>query len=184
MSHTVLLTVTLRITDNEARSALEALREKMGLKALVRDLARDELWEIGVEAGTADEALASVDDIVRATNIFANPNKHDFTLSVRDEARLDADEFAILVSDREGAEGQSVVSAVRRAGFEGVVSVRRWTRWRVRLTAEAVPGDPALAALVERIAVATGRHDGLLSNPHSQTSRVLLPWGEEKVLAA
>lgn len=211
MRHTVLLTVTLRITDNEARSALEALQEKMGLKTSVRDLARDELWEIGVEAGSADEALASVEGIVRATNIFANPNKHSFTLDVRREggaggsgggtdrpggagperacgsagdAGLSADEFAILVSDREGAEGQSVAAAVRRAGFEGVVSVRRWTRWRVRLTGDAVPGDPALTALVERIAVARGRHDGLLSNPHSQTSTVLLPWGEEKVLAA
>jgi hypothetical protein len=91
---------------------------------------------------------------------------------------------AVLVADREATEGESVLSAIRRIGIDDVVRVRRWTRWRIRLTEPPERGDPEALALIRRIGVATGRRDGLLSNPHSQVSRAVLPWGDEKVLAA
>ena len=215
MRHTVVLTVGLKITDNEARSALEALQEKMGLRDRVRDLGRDEVWEFGVEAPGRSGALATIERLVLTTNLFVNPNKHSFTIDGADEpaeetrpdregsddgsatresgaqenvaAHSDsrsADEVAILVSEREGGEEQSMLSAIGRIGVDGVVSARRWTRWRVRLNAPPTRDDETLLPLIRRIAVATGRSDGLLSNPHSQISRAVLPWGEEKVLAA
>ncbi len=47
---TLTLTVALRIPDNEARSALEAIRVKMGLANRVRDLVREEVWELTVRS--------------------------------------------------------------------------------------------------------------------------------------
>lgn len=196
----IVLTVGLKVTDNEARSALEALQEKMGLRDRVRDLVREELWEIGVEADTEDAAVEIVAELVRTTNLFANPNKHTFTLRAGPNGKragagrgaagrsgaveLSPDEFAVLVSNREGTDGESVLSALRRIGIDSVRSVRRWTRWRVALTEPPAKGDPGLEALIRTVGVTTGRRDGLLSNPHSQTSIAVLPWGEEKRLAA
>ena len=185
------LSVVLKAVGNEARSALEALQEKMNLREQVRDLAREDLWEIEVESGSPADAKVTIERLVQTTNLFANPNKHRYTLSVPDGStatswaeELADDEVAILVTDREGAEGESVLSAIRRIGADDVVSIRKWTRWRIRLSGALTAGDPEALALIRRIGVATGRRDGLLSNPHSQVSRVITPWGEEKVLAA
>jgi phosphoribosylformylglycinamidine (FGAM) synthase PurS component len=186
------LTISLKIPDNEARSALEAIRVKMGLDDEVRDLTREERWELGVDAVSFDDAKAVVEKLVATTNLFANPNKHRYTLARADVpfggpdpsvgADLADDEVAILVSDRESAEGDSILSAIRRLGVTDVRSARKWVRWRVALTRTPSPEEPDLLPLIRRIGVATGRRDGLLSNPHSQVSRVVLPWGEEKPL--
>ena len=208
--HSFFLSVELKATGNEARSALEAVQEKMGLRDLVRDLAREELWEIEVQARTVAAARESIEQLVRTTNLFANPNKHKYTLAAAGGAEaghdggepgsdgsgrrsdgaasgaagLADDEVAVLVTDREGAPEKSVLSAIHRIGVDDVVRIRKWTRWRIRLAEPPTRDDPEVLALIRRIGVATGRRDGLLSNPHSQVSRAILPWGEEKVLAA
>ena len=208
--HSFFLSVELKAAGNEARSALEALQEKMGLRDLVSDLAREELWEIDVQARTTGAARETIEQLVRTTNLFANPNKHTYTLTAAGGAEPDEDggesrsdrnggrpdgaaswaagladdEVAVLVADREGAEGESVLSAIHRIGAEDVVRIRKWTRWRIRLVEPPTAGDPEVLALIRKIGVATGRRDGLLSNPHSQISLAVLPWGEEKVLAA
>jgi phosphoribosylformylglycinamidine (FGAM) synthase PurS component len=186
---TVRITVGLKVTDNEARSALEALQSKMGLRESVRDLLREELWEVDVMAGSWAEARATVERLVRTTNLFANPNKHRYEISEAGGPDtggflLSPDEVAVLVRDRESTVGTSVLAAVHGMGVADVVGVRKWTRWRICLTKTPPEGDPSVLRLISRIAVTTGRRDGLLSNPHSQTSRAVLPWGEEKVLAA
>jgi phosphoribosylformylglycinamidine (FGAM) synthase PurS component len=219
--HTLHVTVGLKVTDNEARSALEALQEKMGLRDRVSDLTREELWEIEVESDRPSDARETVERLVATTNLFANPNKHKYAVSdaagdsAGDRAgeaesgggessgtggsgegnsgavssgggsrALSPNEVIVLVADREGTEGESVLSAIRRIGIDDVSHVRRWTRWCIQLKNAPERGDPEALALIRRIGVATGRRDGLLSNPHSQVSRAILPWGEEKVLAA
>ena len=208
-THSFFLSVELKAAGNEARSALEALQEKMGLRDLVSGLAREELWEIEVQAQTAGAARETIEQLVRTTNLFANPNKHKYSLAAVAGAEpddngeshsdragrhsdgaavwaagLEDDEVAVLVTDREGADGESVLSAIRRIGADDVVHIRKWTRWRIRLAEPPKAGDPEVLALIRRIGVATGRRDGLLSNPHSQIALAVLPWGEEKVLAA
>ncbi len=191
--HSFFLSVELKAAGNEARSALEALQEKMGLRDRVSGLAREDLWEIDVNARTVEGARETIEQLVRTTNLFANPNKHKYTLAdvggadpgaAAWVAGLGDDEVAVLVTDREGTEGESVLSAIRRIGVDDVVSIRKWTRWRIHLAEPPMRGDPEVLKLIRRIGVATGRRDGLLSNPHSQISRAILPWGEEKVLAA
>ncbi|MFH1866056.1 MAG: hypothetical protein ABIK85_09250 [Candidatus Eisenbacteria bacterium] len=184
-THHLSLSVVLKATGNEARSALEALQEKMNLRDQVADLQREELWEIEVRAETPSNAEETVKRLVMTTNLFANPNKHNYLLSAADGTEPGRDdEVVVLVTDREGAEGESVLSAIRRMGVDDVVGVRKWVLWRIRLVESPVRGNPELIELIRRIGVASGRRDGLLSNPHSQISRAILPWGEEKVLAA
>ena len=186
--HRVTLTVALKIPDNEARSALEALRVKMGLAESVRDLSRDELWELELEAGSAEEAEEVVARLVETTNIFANPNKHRVSIERGWEgagaAALAASEVAILVSDREGGVGASVAAAVRRLGVSALLGARRWTRWRVRLASPASATDPGLLALIQKVGLVTGRRDGLLCNPHSQVAKAILAGRQEMVLSA
>lgn len=181
---TLTLTVSLKIPDNEARSALEAIRVKMGFAEAVRDLAREEVWEIDVESRSPDSAAAELRHIVGTTNLFANPNKHSYAISMSraSEVDLDPDEVAILVSDRENARGNSMTAAVRRLGADSVVGVRRWVRWRLSLTRPPVREEPGLLSLIESIAVAGSRDGGLLCNPHIQEARVTMPWGSENIL--
>jgi phosphoribosylformylglycinamidine (FGAM) synthase PurS component len=178
--HTVTLTVALRITDNEARSALEAVRVKMGVGQVV-GLAREDVWSLDVDAPSAEEARAAVARLVEGTNLFANPNKHRHSL---DEQPLAADEVAVLVSDRESGQAASMLEAVRRSGDRSVVAARRRARWRIRLGSPPSPGQPGLLDLIRSIAVAEGRTEGLLANPHSQTVTAVLPWGDENPLVA
>lgn len=184
-THHLGLTVVLKAAGNEARSALEALQEKMHLRDRVAGLEREELWELDVKGDTASDAEKTVRDLVKTTNLFANPNKHRYSLSAAGgTAPGRDDEVVVLVTDREGTEGESVLSAIRRIGVDDVVAVRKWVLWRVRLVEPPARGNPELMELIRKIGVASGRRDGLLSNPHSQISRAILPWGEEKVLAA
>ena len=183
-SHAVELVVTLRVTDNEARSALEALQVKMGLREAVRGLARDDVWELTVDASDEDEAVALVSDLVRTTNLFANPNKHRTAIGLPGVAGtpLELDEVAVLVAERGSDEGTTIIETLTGLGVTAVSGARRWSRWRVRMAEPPREGDQALLALVRRIAVTTGRTEGLLSNPHSETSRAVFPWGGEVVL--
>lgn len=185
MTHRLTLNVSLKVPDSEARSALEAIRVKMGLSTVVLDLAREDVWELDVEAAGPDEARAIVSSLVQTTNLFANPNKHRTRVTEGEGPRVDLapDEVAILVSDRESALGGSILSAVRRLGIAQLSGARKWVRWRVRLAESPTPQDPGLVDLIRRIGVATGRREGLLCNPHCQISHAILPWGDEKPLA-
>jgi phosphoribosylformylglycinamidine (FGAM) synthase PurS component len=179
-TYTLTLTVALKVTDNEARSALEAIQVKMGLGAEVVGLVREELWEVEVESPSAAEARAIVQRLVETTNLFANPNKHRYALGAA--GALDADEAAILVSDRESSDGPAMVATVQRLGVLELVGARKWVRWRVRLAKAPSERDPGVLDLIRRIGVTTTRRDGLLSNPHSQVSSAVLPWGERRTL--
>ena len=179
------LTVSLKVPDNEARSALEAIRVKMGHAERVRDLERDEVWELDVECSSPEDARAEIERLVESTNLFANPNKHRYALrpGAAGGVELSPDEVAILVSDREGSAGDSMVAALKRLGTSSVVAARRWVQWRVSLAEEAAREEPTLSSLIEGISVATGRDGGLLCNPHIELARAVFPWGEEKSLA-
>lgn len=188
MVHDVVLTVALKVADNEARSALEAMRVKMGLAQVVSGLSRETRWELGVESDSPEAAREVVRGLVETTNLFANPNKHRYTLVGEDDdlgaSDLLVDEVAIHVTDRDNAEGEVMVSAISRAGEDRIVSARRRVRWRIRLAEAPSRGDDDLLALLRRIAVTANRADGLLSNPHVQKATAILPWGEQKPLDA
>lgn len=195
---TLTLTVSLKTPDNEARSALEAIRVKMGFERQVRDLVREEVWELEVEPAAvvapdgaaafetgAATSRAAIQRIVETTNLFANPNKHRYELvpGRAGDVRLAEDEVAILVSDRENATGESMAVAVRRLGVDSVRGARRWVRWRLRLSKPPAPGDADLVPFIRKVAVADSRDGGILCNPHIEEALAVLPWGDEKRLA-
>jgi len=136
-----------------------------------------------VEHGGADAAGArtgSAPDTASMSAAGAGPVSPP--ANVASDSDLADNEVAILVSERESADGASILSAIQRLGVSNVVSARKWVRWRVSLTRTPVRGEPEVFEIIRRIGVTTSRHDGLLSNPHSQISRAVLPWGEEKPL--
>jgi phosphoribosylformylglycinamidine (FGAM) synthase PurS component len=180
-SHRVDLIVALKVPDNEARSALEALRAKMGLADVVQDLARDDVWELSIESADRSAAEALVRELVTSTNLFANPNKHRTSVGPAGAAgtQLARDEVAVLVAERESGEGDAIVATLRGLGVKGVAAARRWTRWRVRMTEPPSENERGLEELVRHIAVTSSRSEGLLSNPHCEVSRAVFPWGGE-----
>ncbi len=186
MIERVVLTVALKVTDNEALSALEALQTKMDMADSVVGLVREVQWELEVEADGPESALRVVTEIVERTNVFMNPNKHRSTLTSVPHAwdGLDDDEIAILVTDRDGAESLAALAAASRIGVTGLIRARRRIRWRVRLAEAPSRAQPGLLPLLRKIGIASDRGTGLLSNPHSQTALVAFPWGEEKPLEA
>ncbi len=186
MIERVVLTVALKVTDNETLSALEALRTKMGMADSIVGLAREVQWELDVEADSPESARCVIAEIVERTNVFLNPNKHRSTLASTAHGYdgLDDDEVAILVTDRDGAESAAAVAAASRIGVMGLRKASRRIRWRVRLAEAPSPGDPGLLPLLRRIGVSSDRGTGLFSNPHSQTALVAFPWGDEKPLDA
>ncbi|MBD3348695.1 MAG: hypothetical protein GF400_05825 [Candidatus Eisenbacteria bacterium] len=177
------LTVSLKTPDNEARSALEALRVKMGLGATVSGLDREDVWEFGLADG--GRCVGDIKRVVESTNLFANPNKHRcaFKPGAASDVTLGANQLDILVSDRERAESESILSSLRRLGVRGVVDARHWVRWRVTLEFSLAPSKPDLSSLIGSIAVANAREGGLFCNPHIERATAVLPWGEEKALA-
>jgi len=186
MVQNVRLAVRLKITDNEAFSALEALHAKMGLSGVVAGLARETLWDLDVEASTHEAARARVEEAISRTNVFLNPNKHYHSFAPAESvgADLEPDEVGVVVTDREGADSPRALAAVARAGVSGIIAVRMRTRWRIRLTSPAIQGHPEALELIKRIGVTTGRDAGLLANPHSQSAVAVFPWGEQKPLVA
>ncbi len=184
MTHEVMLAVRLKITDNDAFSALEALHAKMGLSNEVSGLLRETLWELGVEAPSIEEAHRIVEEAISRTNVFLNPNKHyhEFLPGGQAASGLAPDEVGVVVTDRDGAESPRALAAVSRAGVPEVTSARRSVRWRLRLTRAPEPGNPGTIELIKRISVTTHRDAGLLVNPHSQSAMAVLPWGEQKPL--
>jgi phosphoribosylformylglycinamidine (FGAM) synthase PurS component len=184
VSQMVALTVRLKITDNEAFSALEALHAKMGLADVVADLVREDRWELDVDAASADDARSIVERAISSTTVFLNPNKHSYAIApaAADGEDLDPNEVAVVVTDRAGADSPRALAAVARVGIPGIRSARRSTRWRIRLIQRPQPGHPETLELIRRIGVTTGRDAGLLANPHSQSAVAVLPWGEQKPL--
>ncbi len=186
MVQNVTLAVRLKITDNEAFSALEALHAKMGFVDVVAGLIRETLWYLDVEAATHEAALGIVEDAISRTNVFLNPNKHHYSFAPADSvgADLDPDEVAVVVTDREGADSPRALAGVARAGIPGIMAASTSTRWRVRLTHPPTPEHPGALEVIQRIGVTTSRDAGLLANPHSQSAVAVFPWGEQKPLVA
>ena len=186
MVQNVTLAVRLKITDNEAFSALEALHAKMGLAESVVGLIRETLWDLEVETATPEAARGTVEEAISRTNVFLNPNKHYHSFVPADSvgADLDPDEVAVIVTDREGADLPRALAAVARAGVPGITAARMRTRWRIRFTHPPTPEHPEVLELIQRIGVTTGRDAGLLANPHSQSAVAVFPWGEQKPLVA
>ena len=126
--------ISLRIPDNEARTALATL-QRLGVTADA--LERADLYRCDVDDAYADE----LPETLRGLETIFNPNKH--TLRVREGSTPLAGEVWI---DEIVPAGEAPAGPVRISGrtLAGVRGIERFTAWRLF----AAPGEPAAPDLV------------------------------------
>ena len=126
--------ISLRIPDNEARTALATL-QRLGVTADA--LERADLYRCDVDDAYADE----LPETLRGLETIFNPNKH--TLRIREGSTPLAGEVWI---DEIVPAGEAPAGPVRISGrtLAGVRGIERFTAWRLF----AAPGEPAEPDLV------------------------------------
>jgi len=184
MEHQIHLFVKLKIPDVTAITARNTLQRRLGYGEILRDLEREDYWAITVEVPDAAAAEQLGTELAERTNVFVNPNKHTYRLTVG-QARPEG------APPREAEPGQAGPETVRvLTGFLGdatarltqdalqtrlgygdtIVNVERGTLWNLTLRAD----NPEQARqIAEEITVTRGGQQGLLINPHSQWWRFL-----------
>ncbi|MBI1390014.1 MAG: hypothetical protein GC154_16355 [bacterium] len=168
------LYVSLKVPDNVARSALTALRRRMGYSSLM-DLKRSEFWEIEFPDLTPEQAHSTLDRLTRKTAFFANPNKHRWEIENAGRALNDETEHpamrgaqaSVLVCDREDGRAEGTLEALQRqlGGTERPSRLQHGVWWDLYF--EGVSADDA-RRMSEEMAPAVERGRGLLANPHYQ----------------
>ena len=141
--------IALTIPDNEAETAAATLRR---LGVAVERLERADLYVMEADSGTDPAALG---DSLRHIETLFNPNKH---LLRSRAAAPEAGE--VWIHERAHGPEEPEEGAVRVAGraLPGVVSIERFTLWRLRDAA----GSPAADETVMRAT------ETLLCNPAFQ----------------
>jgi hypothetical protein len=185
------LWVARRGLDPAAESCLTALRDL--LRTPVRDVERGELWRFHIEASEdADKAHADKAHADKATDAnkatlrtrlqeaacragrYVNTNRDVFAWldGPRPVAPCDAPGcFAADVWVRDGdGRDPAALAWFRAQAAPSLATVERGVLWRLVLPADTA--DAAREAALE-IALARGRHQGLLANPHAQRAEVI-----------
>ncbi len=171
----VCLFVTLKIPDNIALTALHTLRERMEIKSL-QTLKRSEFWEIGFSGLSSQQVEQIVEQWARKTALFANPNKHRYTIQVMEKGldetpSPDYDlqmDSAVLVCDKIDGKAESTLEALNTLADETgkPTSLRRGIWWDLDFQGLS---HEEIQQTTENIAVTKYRMEGLLANPHYQS---------------
>ena len=177
----VRLFVSLKITDNTARSAMYTLQNRLGFSAL-SGLSRCDFWELAFPGLSSQQALQTTERLVQKTALFVNPNKHRWHMEAADSSLQEnpvvtlpeSVSASVLVSDRIDGKAESVLEAceAHTQGAERPVALRRGVWWD--LTFSGLDGE-ALRQAVEHSAVTTSRTEGILANPHYQDCQIFYP---------
>jgi phosphoribosylformylglycinamidine (FGAM) synthase PurS component len=163
------LTVSLKIPDVTALTARRALQGPMGYGAELADLRRADWWRLQLEAADDEAALALARALAEQTNVFVNPNKHVFQVSLHAGVRASRPgvvTVGVLTGFHDEAKAALALEALQgRLGYgEQVRGLELGTLWTFHLRT----AEPAQArALAERMTVSHHRDSGLLVNPHS-----------------
>lgn len=175
------LFVTLKITDNTARTALYTVKNRLGFFS-VKDLRRSDFWEFSFPELTMEQALQAAERLVQKTALFVNPNKHKWRLETADgsikeqtTATIPASvSAAVLVCDLIDGKAESALDASRALSPEGEqpASLIRGVWWD--LVFADLPLEEIRQA-AEKIALTKSREEGILANPHYQTYQIFYP---------
>jgi len=176
--NTVNILVTLKIFDNVAASALYALRDRLRCEQ-IQSLDRSDYWSIQLYDLDEKTAVERIEQVVSRTALFANPNKHRW--SIHSNASLvdllpekrEGSVAAILVEDEDDAGAAELRETLIQRGDLGKrIEVLHGIWWVLHL-GNLCP--EAARTIAEEIAVTRGRRQGLLCNPHYQRATVLVP---------
>ncbi len=173
---TIELTVELKIPDVTALTAANALRRRLGYEDVLVELRRADYYRLDVTTDCADEAVAIGKKLAEETNLFVNPNKHQYNVAAgihNSGAEATEGTYAVnmLVTDPKSGSAAGILSALHgRLGYGEVVSgVSAGILWTLVLKAES---REAAEALATEITVTKSRESGLLLNPHFQESEM------------
>jgi hypothetical protein len=163
------LATRLKVADPTAVTALSTLRGRLGLAEDIAGLSREEIFVMDVDA-PPQIALGLVEDLVRSTNLFLNPNKHHYRLTLEGFPDSEADRAAYLLVWTPG-EGEDLRDSLwRHARAVQVLAVFR--AWLWRFTGGARTGADRLMKAVAQSAVQKSRRQGLLVHPAYQECRL------------
>ena len=170
---TIELLVSLKIPDVTALTAALAIRRRLGYADVMKQLRRADYYALDLNVPDVEAARALAKELAEKTNLFVNPNKHQYELVFPEQHHggpVQQDglwRVEVLVTDAEGAEAADLEQALReRLGYGAqVTAVRRGILWTMLLAAGNA--DEA-GGIAEAITVTTSRDHGLLVNPHFQ----------------
>ncbi len=183
------LTVALRGADPTSLTAEHALTHRLSYAGVLAQLERRDFWRLVVESSGVAEALALAGSWVTRSNLFVNPNKHIYELSVirgggggggsRGSSRV----AWVVVWNEPDLDGEAAVRLIHtRFGGRELVRVRRAVVWMLRFAPSV---DPArVPRLADEIAVSRARNRGLLANPHLQSVAAVRATGAAAAVAA
>jgi phosphoribosylformylglycinamidine (FGAM) synthase PurS component len=167
----VSLLVRLKIPDVTALTAANALRRSMGYHQL-KSLQRADYYGLVLNVDTPAEALELARELADKTNLFVNPNKHVYEVTVGEPGGGEEPGVAhVLVTDPHDGSAESILSALQgRLGYgDRVAEVARGVLWTITL-------EGADAAEARRVAAemagTRSLSEGLLANPHFQEYEV------------
>ena len=173
--------VTLKITDNVARTALHTLHTRLGCPSVSR-LQRSEFWELHFPRLEETQALQVTERLVHQTALFMNPNKHLCKIEVHPRSVQDnsaaaspfPSDASILVSDRIDGKADGTLEFLRghTAPSEHPSNLLRGIWWDLQFSHS---DKSHIQETVSSLAVAQSRHEGLFANPHYQDHRLFLP---------
>jgi phosphoribosylformylglycinamidine (FGAM) synthase PurS component len=175
------LFVTLKITDNIARSAMYTLKSRLGFPA-VMGLVRSDLWEFSFPGLSSQQARQITERLVQKTALFVNPNKHSYRIETADAALSSESKIplrgdvssCVLVCDRIDGKAEETLEACLSLtdGDEQPAALTRGVWWE--LTFDGL-SEEQIKQSTEMIAVTKSRTEGLLANPHYQTHQIFCP---------
>jgi len=180
----VLLT-RLKITDLTAWTALEAGRRLLEPGHTLTRIVREQLllFEPGPGA-RADSFEAQLEEAVRHSNFFVNPNKESYRLLTAAERGKvwspPEGAWGILARTREETADEGLRQRLlREHPMPGLAAIRRAKVWW--LWSRGPDGGPAVPAVSRAVGILRDQKHGLLVNPHGEAVMELkdaTPWTE------
>ncbi|MDI6704351.1 MAG: hypothetical protein QME40_06760 [bacterium] len=182
MVYGIELFVRLKTTDLVALTAKNTLQRDMGYRDVLKDLKREDYWLISVECEMKEEVKELATEFANKTKIFVNPNKHTYTIRIREngseikEEKGDADkglyDIKVLVSYDEDSKACLIKDTLcKTLGYgDKVKDVKSGIIWRLLIDAE---DEKRAKEVASDIVVTKEVKSGLLINPHSQSYRIL-----------
>ena len=178
----VLLT-GLKITDLSAWTALETGRRLLDPGHTLMRIAREQLLYFEPEAGGKAESFErALEEAVRRSNFFVNPNKERYrllTAAERGESWSPPDgAWGILSRVREDTRDDGLKARLlREHPMPGLGALRKAKVWW--LWTRGSDGTPATPYFRATLGELQDQRHGLLVNPHAETAMLLLdstPW--------
>ncbi len=178
MESEVILITGSRGNDPVADTARHCLCHEMKIGQRLQRIERWEYWRFIVSGLETQELRILITDILERTRIFVNPYKHRYRTFFNSNWLHDIEQpdecsfrIKVLVKECLDLRGPAALSLLKEIypgmNTESIKSIQTGILWILDIVAESA----ALARfLAEELTILRNQHEGLLMNPHSQTS--------------